>query len=191
MHEGKKFEKGHYYGYFRNLASHRWWKLDDEDVEEVNEDVVLDDAYAGDSCAFMLQYVLQDSDSYRICLETDKLHTHAAQTPPRITNVSSAWVIKETSQSQEKSYQTLHPVADVEPLPASKSMEVSDGIANIPPLVEVEGDQNKEITQSNSNNADTNSYEAEKVAVTSSQQFKEPLLVCAVTAILTAPSRDS
>ena len=58
MHEGKKFEEGHYYGYFQNLASHRWWKLDDEDVEEVREDVVLDDAYAGDSCAFMLQYVL-------------------------------------------------------------------------------------------------------------------------------------
>ena len=80
MHEGKKFEEGHYYGYFRNLASRRWWKLDDEDVEEVREDVVFDDAYAGDSCAFMLQYVLRDSDSYRICLDADKLHTPAAQT---------------------------------------------------------------------------------------------------------------
>ncbi len=71
-------------------------------MEEVHEDFVLDDAYVGDSCAFMLQYVLQDSDSYRICLETDMLHTHTAQTPSRITNVSSAWAIKETSQSQEK-----------------------------------------------------------------------------------------
>ena len=34
MHEGKKFEEGHYYGYFRNLASRRWWKLDDEDVRK-------------------------------------------------------------------------------------------------------------------------------------------------------------
>ena len=58
--------EGHYYGYFRNFSSLKWWKLDDEDVEEVREDVVLDDAYAGDSCAFMLQYVLRDSDSYRI-----------------------------------------------------------------------------------------------------------------------------
>ena len=66
MHEGKKFEEGHYYGYFRNLSSHRWWKLHDEDVEEVHENVVLDEAYAGDSCAFMLQYVLRDSESYRI-----------------------------------------------------------------------------------------------------------------------------
>ncbi len=73
-------------------------------MEEIHEDVVLDDAYAGDSCAFMMQYVLQDSDSYRIFLETDKIHTPAAQTPPRITNVSSAWAIKETSQSQEKKY---------------------------------------------------------------------------------------
>ena len=122
MHDGKKFEEGQYYGYFRNLASHRWWKLDDEDVDEVSEDVVLYDAYAGDSCAFMLQYVLRDSDSYRICLETDKLHTQAAQSPPRIRNASSAWAIKETSQSQEKSYQTSHPVVDVEPLPASTSI---------------------------------------------------------------------
>ncbi len=47
--------EGHYYGYFRNFLSLKWWKQDDEDVEEVCEDVVLDDAYAGDSCAFMLQ----------------------------------------------------------------------------------------------------------------------------------------
>ncbi len=69
-------------------------------------------------------------------------------------------------------------------------MEVSDGIANAPPIVEVVGDQNKETTQSNFNNADTNSYEAEKVAVTSSKQFQKPLLVCEVTAIPSAPSRD-
>ena len=50
--------EGHYYGYFRNFSSLKWWKLDDEDVEEVREDVILDDAYAGDSCEFMLQYVL-------------------------------------------------------------------------------------------------------------------------------------
>ncbi len=61
MHVGKKFDECHHYRYFRNLASLRWWKLDDEDVKEVREDVVFDDAYAGDSCTFMLQYVLQDS----------------------------------------------------------------------------------------------------------------------------------
>ena len=88
-------------------------------MEEVCEDVVLDNAYAGDSCTFMLQYVVQDSDSYTICLETDKLPTHTAQASPRITNVSSALVIKEASQSQEKSYQTLHLVADVEPFTAN------------------------------------------------------------------------
>ena len=75
-------------------------------MDEVHEDVILDEAYAGDSCAFMLQYVLRDSVSYRICLETDKIHSPTVQTPPRITNDSSARSIKETSQSQEKSYQT-------------------------------------------------------------------------------------
>ena len=44
-------------------------------------------------------------------------------------------------------------------MPASKRMEVSDGIANVPPIVEDEGDQNKETTQSNSNNADINPNE--------------------------------
>ena len=38
-------------------------------------------------------------------------------------------------------------------------MEVSDGIANVLPIVEVVGDRNKETTQSNSNNADTNPNE--------------------------------
>ena len=136
----------------------------------------------------MLQYVLRDSESYRICLETDKIHTPAAQTPPRITNVSSARAIKETSQSQEKSYQTFHSVVDVEKLPASESVEVSDGIANVPPIVEVVGDQNKESTQSNLDNADTSSNESEKVAVTFSQKLQEPLLVSEVTAIPSAPS---
>ena len=38
-------------------------------------------------------------------------------------------------------------------------MEVSDGIANVPPIVEDVGDQNKEATQSDSNNADINPNE--------------------------------
>ena len=38
-------------------------------------------------------------------------------------------------------------------------MEVSDGIANVPPIVEDVGDQNKETTQSNSNIADINPNE--------------------------------
>ncbi len=88
---------------------------------------------------------------------------------------------------KEKSYQTLHPVVDVERLPASESMEVSDVIANIPPIVEVVGDQNKETTQSNLDTADTNSNESEKVAVTFSQQLQEPLLVSEVIAIPSAP----
>ncbi len=59
MYAGKQFNEGHYYGYFQNPVSLRWWKLDDDSVDEVSEDVVLNDAYGGDSCAFMLQYVLK------------------------------------------------------------------------------------------------------------------------------------
>ena len=79
---------------------------------------------------------------------------------------------------------------DVEPLPASESMEVSDGIANVPPIVEVVGDQNKDTIQSNSSNTDTNLYEAEKVSITSSQQLQETLLEFEVNAIPSVPPRD-
>ena len=44
-------------------------------------------------------------------------------------------------------------------MPASKRMEVSDVIANVPPIVEDVGNQNKETTQSNSNTADINPNE--------------------------------
>ncbi len=44
-------------------------------------------------------------------------------------------------------------------MPASKRMEISDRIASAPPNVEEEGDQNKETTQFNSNNADINPNE--------------------------------
>ncbi len=47
----------------------------------------------------------------------------------------------------------MHPIVDV---PASKNIEVSEGIANVPPIVEA-GEQNKETQQSKSNNADKNS----------------------------------
>ena len=65
---------------------------------------------------------------------------------------------------------------DVELLPASESMEVSDVIANVPPIVEVAGDQNKETIQSNSSNAVTNLYEAEKVSITLPSNSKSPFL---------------
>ena len=44
-------------------------------------------------------------------------------------------------------------------MPASKNIEVSDGIENVPPIIEVVGDQIKETTQSNSNTADINPNE--------------------------------
>ena len=39
----------------------RWWKLDDENVDEVCEDVVLYDAYGGNSCAmsFKIQILIE------------------------------------------------------------------------------------------------------------------------------------
>ena len=63
-------------------------------------------------------------------------------------------------------------------------MEVSDVIENVPPIVEVVG------AQSNSNNAETNSYEAEKVSIFSSQKLQEPLLELEVNAIPSVPSHD-
>ena len=45
------------------------------------------------------------------------------------------------------------------PAPGSQRMEVSDGIANVPPIVEDVSNLNNETTQSNSNIADINPNE--------------------------------
>jgi hypothetical protein len=41
------FTKGHYYAYFFNFASEIWFKLNDKIVIEVEEQVVLNDAFPG------------------------------------------------------------------------------------------------------------------------------------------------
>ena len=47
----------------------------------------------------------------------------------------------------------MHPVVDVEPIPASKNIKVSEGILYAPPIVEV-GEQNKDAQLSNYNNTE-------------------------------------
>ena len=58
---------------------HKWWKSDDCDVEEVKEKGVMKDAYQGESSAYMLQYILQDSNTYRACLKSD--HPNQSHSP--------------------------------------------------------------------------------------------------------------
>ncbi len=48
------------------------------------------------------EYILQESGSYQICLEIDSLTTQPTHSPSRISNETSAPLISETSQSQEK-----------------------------------------------------------------------------------------
>ena len=49
--------KGHYYAYFFNFATQIWFRLNDKAVIEVEEQVVLNDAFSGVSCACALQYI--------------------------------------------------------------------------------------------------------------------------------------
>ena len=67
---------------------------------------------------------------------------------------SSSWAVNPPLADQS---QPLH--SDSMPAPGSKRMEVSDGIANVPPIVEDVSNLNNETTQSNSNDADINPNE--------------------------------
>ena len=37
IHEGDSQDEGHYYGCLHNFDTLKWYKLDDVDVEEINE----------------------------------------------------------------------------------------------------------------------------------------------------------
>lgn len=57
------FATGHYYAYFCNFEEQQWYKLDDSVVSKMKQETVLDDAFQGESCAYMLQYARCASES--------------------------------------------------------------------------------------------------------------------------------
>ncbi len=52
--EDKEASQAHYFGYLCNFATLQWYQLDDDNVEEVEEKIVLEDAK---DKAYMLHYI--------------------------------------------------------------------------------------------------------------------------------------
>ena len=48
--EDKEAPQAHYFGYLCNFATSQWYQLDDDDVEEVEEKIVLEDAKIRPTC---------------------------------------------------------------------------------------------------------------------------------------------
>ncbi len=102
--KGKKKEmttEAHYFGYVCNFATTQWFKLDDENVVEVEEDDVLKNAQ---DKAYMLHYVLMGSEEYLQCYQEDISFCPS----PKGSSVSSSSLaiadktIGETGKSKDK-----------------------------------------------------------------------------------------
>ena len=91
---GRK-DEAHYYGYLCNFVSSKWYKLDDNDVDDVEENDMLLDVR---DKAYMLHYICYGSEEYNLCYQEDKSlfpslkvnHTALSQsenyaTPPNTT----------------------------------------------------------------------------------------------------------
>ncbi len=60
--------EAHYFGYVCNFATTQWFKLDNKDVDEVEEEDVLKNAQYK---VYMLHYVLMGSEEYHQCYQED------------------------------------------------------------------------------------------------------------------------
>ena len=72
---GKK-DEAHYYGYLCNFVTSQWYKLDDKDVEDVEENDMLLDVR---DKAYMLHYICYESEEYKACLQDDDQSLHHSQ----------------------------------------------------------------------------------------------------------------
>ena len=85
--EDKETPQAHYFGYLCNFATSQWYQLDDEDVEEVEEKIVLEDAK---DKAYMLHYICCGSEEYNICYQEDKsLCSFPKSSPMAVTATST------------------------------------------------------------------------------------------------------
>ena len=72
--EDEETPQAHYFGYLCNFALSQWYQLDDDNVKEVEEKIVLQDAK---DKAYMLHYICCGSEEYNICYQEDKsLYVH-------------------------------------------------------------------------------------------------------------------
>lgn len=115
----------HYYGYLFNFASSQWYKLDDHDVDDVEENEVLADAR---DKVCMLHYVCLGSKEYELCHQIDtSLFPTPERNPPLLADATRQ-EIKLIDNSKSEPY---IPVADP-PHGASKA-SLPNEVASCPP----------------------------------------------------------
>jgi hypothetical protein len=85
--EDEEVHQTHYFGYLCNFATSQWYQLDDDDVEEVEEKIVLEDAK---DKAYMLHYICCGSEEYNVCYQEDKsLCSYPQKSPMTIPATST------------------------------------------------------------------------------------------------------
>ena len=85
--EDEEAPQAHYFGYLCNFATSQWYQLDDDDVEEVEEKIVLEDAK---DKAYMLHYICCGSEEFNACYQEDKsLCSYPKTTPVAVTATST------------------------------------------------------------------------------------------------------
>ena len=115
----------HYYGYLCNFASSQWYKLDDHDVDDVEENEVLADAR---DKVCMLHYVCIGSKEYELCHQIDtSLFPTPEHNPPLLADATS----QETKLIENSKSEPYIPVADP-PHGASKA-SLPHEVAACPP----------------------------------------------------------
>ena len=96
----------HYYGYLCNFASSQWYKLDDHDVDDVEENEVLADAR---DKVCMLHYVCIGSKEYELCHQINpSLFPTPKHNPPLLADATS----QETKLIDNSKSVPYRPVAD-------------------------------------------------------------------------------
>lgn len=115
----------HYYGYLFNFASSQWYKLDDHDVDDVEENEVLADAR---DKVCMLHYVCLGSKEYELCHQID---TYLFPTPERNPPLLADATSQETKLIENSKSEPYIPVADP-PHEASKA-SLPNEVASCPP----------------------------------------------------------
>ena len=88
--------QAHYFGYVCNFASTQWFKLDDNDVDEVREEDVLKNSQV---TAYQLYYVLMGSEEYHQCYQEDL--SFCSVSSPIVTNPDTTVGVTDKTATSE------------------------------------------------------------------------------------------
>ena len=84
--EDEETPQAHYLVYLCNFAISQWYRINDEDVEVVEEKIVLEDAK---NQAYMLHYICCGSEKFIVCYQEDKSLCSYPKTSPMAVTATS------------------------------------------------------------------------------------------------------